>query len=242
MKKSRRPDISSAALHILAMAIMLCDHFGMVLVPQLTWMRCVGRIAFPIFAFLLVEGFCHTKNLTKYARRLFLCALIAEIPFDLMTSGRIVNYHHQNVLWTFLIALLTIWAMRNTKERLGAASLVITALGYIVGEFAMVDYGGAGILTVLVFYLFRERTLRNYVTQFMFMLVLNAFIVPSTSISVLGFQIPMQTFAVLALLPVWLYRGRQGNHSQEFQYFCYAFYPAHILVLVYLGLVCHGIL
>ncbi len=240
MRESAKFDISSAGLHILAMTTMLCDHLGMVLLPQAIWMRSVGRVAFPIFAFLLVEGFCHTKNFMRYAGRMFACALIAEVPFDLMTSGRLVNLSHQNVLWTFLIALFLMRIVEQYRncsgERPQAMLIVWIVLGFLLGESLSTDYGGAGILMVLVFCFFRERTPANFAAQLSCLLILNSFFVPSGFVLAFGFEFPQQILAALSLFPVWLYQGRQGYHSQGFQYLCYAFYPAHALVLGYCGL------
>ena len=246
MRESDKFDISSAGLHIFAMAVMLCDHIGMVLFPQAAWMRSVGRLAFPTFAFLLVEGFCHTKNFTKYVGRMLVCALISEAPFDLVSSGRLVNFSHQNVLWTFLIALFLMLATEQYRSHPGKRFQVMLViwivLGFFLGEALATDYSGAGVLMVLVFYFFRERTPASLAMQFVFLIILNAFFVPSVFISVFGFEIPQQALAVLALPLIWLYQGRQGYHTQGFQYLCYAFYPCHALILGYCGLVFWGML
>jgi hypothetical protein len=101
----------------------------------------------------------------------------------------------------------------------------------------MVDYGGMGVLTVVLFYLLRERKWWTMLFQFILLFFINVFLLGAlgfaVSVSFMGqtVEIPMQGFAVLALIPIWLYRGRQGYHSKGFQYFCYGFYPVHMLVL-----------
>lgn len=232
-------DISSAGLHCLAMAFMLLDHLWATVVPGNEWMTCVGRLAFPIFAFMLVEGFFHTRNRKRYALRLFVSALISEIPFNLMVSGRLFYPVHQNVLWTFLIAFgLLAWNER-AKEAPSRRRLLRFAatflVGMVVGTLTMVDYYGYGVAMVLVFYLFRGNSWYHRVGQFLGLYWINGVLMGG-----LGYEIELfgrtwflhqQAFAVLALIPIWIYRGRKGHDSKVFQYFCYAFYPAHMLIL-----------
>ena len=104
MKRKFTLETTSTSLHLMAMAIMLCDHCKR-LFPDAIWLPCVGRLAFPIFAFLIVEGYHHTQDLNRYARRLLFFAILAEVPFDLMANGIPFHSGHQNVLWTFLLAL-----------------------------------------------------------------------------------------------------------------------------------------
>lgn len=235
-------DISSAGLHILAMVFMLLDHLWATVVPGNEWMTCVGRLAFPIFAFLLVEGFFHTRNRKKYVQRLFISALISEIPLNLMVSGRIFFPIHQNVIWTFLIGFgLMAWNERAKEApswrrllRFAATFLV----GMVVGTLTMVDYYGYGVAMVLVFYLFRGNSWYHRVGQFLGLYWVNAVLMGGLvyEFEALGrlWVVHQQAFAVLALIPIWFYRGRKGHSSKVFQYFCYAFYPAHMLVLALL--------
>lgn len=235
--------ISSFTLHILAMVLMLCDHTWAAVLPQYRILTCIGRIAFPIFAFMSVEGYFYTKNLKKYMSRLFLFALISEIPFNLFYGGNLTGLSHQNVLWTFLLGLLFVHWVETTKKKgkpwlTLLVSLASLLLGLIFGTITMVDYYGAGVLTVLVFYFFRGRKWWCYLGQLVGMYYVNVellggFYYPITLFGIY-FELEEQSLAMLSLIPIWLYKGKQGYHAKWFQYFCYAFYPVHMLILYFL--------
>ena len=223
----------------MAMAFMLCDHIWVALVAGNDWLTCIGRIAFPIFAFMTVEGYFHTKDLKKYAKRLLFFALVSEIPFNLLSGGAIINPVHQNVLWTFLIGIGLIWLNEKFSDRnkifrvlVGAGSIV---LGFFLGLITFCDYHYAGIITVLVFYFFRGRKLWNFIGQAFFLWYINFEILGGLSY-VLEFSgkeifFPQQGFAVLALIPIWLYRGKQGFYNKTVKAVYYWFYPVHLFVL-----------
>lgn len=236
----KRFDISAATLHILAMAFMLCDHLWATLLPAQEWMTCVGRIAFPIFAFMSVEGYFHTHNFKKYAQRMLLFAFLSELPFDLMYGGTWFYPVHQNVIWTLLLGLLGIRAMEAVREKKKTWLYVLTCaavcvFGYAIGTLAMLDYYGMGVLTMFVFYFFRGRDWWQFLGQVLALYWINVNLMGGLlyPISIFGFNFELcqQGLALLALIPIWLYRGRQGYHSKPFQYACYAFYPVHILIL-----------
>ena len=154
--------ISSFSLHILAMALMLCDHLRATLLPAQEWLTCIGRMAFPMFAFLIAEGYFHTSNVRKYLRRLLIFAVLSEIPFNLLYGSSVIYPFHQNVLWTFLIALLSIALIEKTKASrkrwlTWVVSIITVLVDLLLGTIAMVDYLGAGVVTVLVFYFFRGK-------------------------------------------------------------------------------------
>ena len=240
MKKRCRMETSSLSLHLIAMVCMLCDHLWGSIVPGNDWLTCIGRIAFPIFAFLLVEGYFHTKNFKQYILRLVVFALLSEIPFNLAMGSRIFYPIHQNVLWSFLIALGLLHWNENIKAkgkvwaRIAVGALTV-GIGYIAGLLTMVDFYHTGILTVLVFYFFRERKWWGYLGQLVGLWYINTELLGG-----FGYEIPFggetyffirQGFALLALIPIWLYHGKQGYHSKLLQYACYAFYPVHLLIL-----------
>ena len=239
----KRIETTSASLHGMAMVFMLCDHLWGTVIPGNDWLTCIGRLTMPIFAFLLVEGYFHTSNLKKYAGRMALFALISEIPFNLAIGGRIFFPIHQNILWSFLISL---WLIHRNEQAKATGKLwrrILTgaatvALGTVLGLVTFVDYYHAGILTALVFYFFRGRKWWNYAGQALCLWYINTEVLGGLvyEFTLLGQNLVFhrQAFAMLALIPIWLYRGRQGHHSKAFRYFCYGFYPLHLLILSFL--------
>lgn len=223
----------STLLRLLAMGLMLIDHMGAVLFPEAVWMRIVGRLAFPIFAFQTAQGYRHTRNFKRYCLRLLLFGLVSEIPFDLMISGDIRYPFHQNVMFTLLLGLLVIRQLDGLRaeQHVGArlARLGILTLILLVGVLLLADYGLLGVMTVVVFDLFRGKKL----PQLLAMAAIHIFGYSSQTIPLFGgaVRFPLQGFAVLALIPIWLYNGEKGPGGKGFQYAAYAFYPAHMLLL-----------
>lgn len=232
--------ISSFALHIIAMLLMLCDHMWATVLSQYEWLTWIGRIAFPIFAFMIVEGYFHTHNLKKYLVRLLFWAVISELPFNLMCAGSLIYPFHQNVLWTLLIGLLLITGIEKVKQK---GKLVLTIIvfvaaalaGFVLGLLAMVDYYGCGVWTVVLFYLFRKRKWWCFLGQLVGMIWINAELLGGQllTLQLFGHEvfISEQSLACLALIPIWLYKGKQGPHNKVIQIAFYAFYPVHMLVL-----------
>ena len=234
-------DISTAALHIIAMLLMLMDHLWATLLPAQEWLTCVGRIAFPIFAFMSVEGYFHTHNFKKYLLRMLVFAVISEIPFDLMYGGTWFYPVHQNVIWTFILGLSGIHIMETVRKKKKTSVFVLTATlvtiaGGLLGTLTMVDYYGIGVLTVFIFYFFRRRKWWCLIGQIAALYWVNVELLGGLMYPIrlfgMEFEFCQQGLALLAIVPIWLYRGRQGYHSKSFQYFCYAFYPVHMLILV----------
>ncbi len=239
MKKKLTLETTSTSLHIIAMVIMLIDHCKRIF-PDVGLLPCIGRIAFPIFAFLIVEGYHHTRDLKKYAQRLLFFAILAEIPADLMSGKTLFYPAHQNVLWTFLIGLGLVHINEKAKQSGKVVLRILAAVGTVVagcciGMIARVDYSHGGVLTVLAFYFFRGRNWKNFLLQLVSLLYLN-FAVMSSGIlefTLFGVDIAFrrQGLGVLALIPIWLYRGKQGYHSKWLQYLNYGFYPGHMLII-----------
>ncbi len=238
---SKNFELTAAVLHIIAMTLMLMDHLWATLLPAREWLTCAGRVAFPIFAFMAVEGYFHTRSFKKYILRMLMFAVLSEIPFDLMYGGTWFYPVHQNLIWTFLLGLLGVWLMEQVRKKgktwmyLLVCVLVVPA-GLVLGTLCMVDYYGVGVLTVFVFYFLHGRKWWCFLGQLAALYWLNVELLGGLMYPVqlfgMEFELCQQGLALLALIPIWLYHGRQGYHSKPFQYLCYAFYPVHMLLLV----------
>lgn len=238
-RKLRLPEATSFTLHIIAMATMFCDHLWATNAMHMEFLSCIGRITYPIFAFLLAQGFLHTSSIKKYLTRMVLFALIAEVPFDLMYNGTVFYPFHQNVYFTYCIALLGLWAVEFLRKKTkwiaipGCAGVMLFC--FLAGYAFFTDFYGIGILLVFLFYFFSGGKWYHYVVQAVGMYYVNVVVLGGYYYvwNILGHNVEVyqQSFALLALIPIWLYRGRQGHHSRAWRMFCYGFYPAHILIL-----------
>jgi len=236
--------IDALTLKLLAMGLMLLDHTWAT-VWDVGWFTMAGRLAFPIFAFQIAEGFFHTSSRKRYMQRMLLFALVSEIPFNLMIAGGLIYPFHQNVMFTFLIALLLMTWMEREKgnpTRFAMVAVACVILAYLLGLLTFVDYYHYGVFTVLLFYWTRGLKFGSLI-QLLGMLYINS--------SMGGLQLQMELFgrtvefgqqmlAVLALIPIWMYNGKQGAHSKVIQLACYWFYPVHMLVLYLLAVLLHG--
>ena len=228
--------INSNQLKILAMLFMLLDHLWATIIPGNQWMTNVGRMAFPIFAFLIVEGFLHTSDFKKYLKRLFIFALISEIPFNLIYSGSFVFPFHQNVLFTLLIGLLCINEIDKLKKNKNLKNIVKMilklAVYFLIGIIGFVDYGLTGILTIIVFYIFRNNKFAWFGQLISLILLYIVFFKgESIILNVFDFEyyLPLQGIGVLSLILIGLYNGKRGIQSKKLQYMFYWFYPVHML-------------
>ena len=207
----RTLSLTAAQLRLLALTLMLVDHVGRTMYPEQVWMVCLGRLAFPIFAFQTAEGYRHTRNFRRYCLRLAVFTLVSEVPFNLMAGGALLYPGHQNVMFTMLLGLLCCraWDSRNWGQ---------LALWLLASMLGFPDYGMLGVATVLVFHIFRE----DLLTLALLFACIHCF----------GYGFPsIQSFAVLAWLPISRYTGEKGRGGRWLQYGSYLFYPAHMLIL-----------
>ncbi|BCK78950.1 hypothetical protein MM35RIKEN_11420 [Vescimonas fastidiosa] len=229
MERSRGLD--GGALKGIAAALMLTDHVGAILLPEVLALRCVGRLAFPIFAFFIAEGYAHTRDFGRYFRRLAILAVVSELPFNL-ENGVVFDPARQNVLFTFCLALLMLRGLEALGRERGfgrwAGCGLVLAAGFAAGELLRTDYGGWGVVTVALLYLCRDGRLAR-LWLLLAMAAVNGLGMGSLTMPVFGGEMPIQIFAVAALPVIWLYNGQAGPKGLRRAF--YVFYPAHLLVL-----------
>ena len=230
--------INNNTLKIIAMILMLLDHLWGTIIPGNQWMTLIGRMAFPIFAFLIVEGFFHTSDLKKYMKRLFIFGLISEIPFNLIYTGSIIFPFHQNVMFTLLLGLLIINEIDKLKNNKEIKKKIIPILKIflflLISIIGFVDYGVTGVLTIVVFYLFRGFKLA-WIGQLISLILLYIVFFEGQSVILNIFNheyfLPLQSIGVLSLIFIWLYNGEKGKNNKLIKYLFYSFYPVHMLVI-----------
>ena len=215
-------------LKILACLLMLLDHIGYLnLVPGFyTELRVIGRLAFPIFCFLLCEGFLHTRSKKKYLLRLGIGMLLSELPFDLLVAGQI-TFGRQSVMVTLFLAFVMAMLMEKTDKMWLKVLLVVPF--YFLADFFNTDYAGAGILMVAIF-LLSDKLPHKLLLQTVLLLIAQFFIT-SAKLTLFGIRIPIQLFAIFAMVPIALYNGKKTSHNPVLQWGFYLFYPVHMLIL-----------
>lgn len=225
--------ISSFGLKVIAMVTMLIDHMAVVFAANnivlYHVMRGIGRLSFPLFCFLLVEGFFYTRNRTKHCINLVLFALISEVPYD-MFAGSIFDMKKQNVIFTLLIGFIMIWVLdsilyetnKNTGKKVRREGFFDTVIGLIVVFVCLViayvfnpTYSFAGIILILLFYVTHGKHIGTIVSNIIFNMGLYTF--------------GTQWLGTFSAIIIEFYNGKPGN--KKWKYFFYVFYPLHLLIL-----------
>ena len=213
--------LDGRTLKTIALISMLIDHTGCALFPHLAILRYLGRLAFPIYCFLLTEGALHTKDIRKYIFRLLIFALVSEIPFDLaLMDGRLFYMKHQNVFFTLAIGVAMIGICEYLGRRISPGKVwilhvAVFAAAALIAEYAEVDYHARGIMVIAAFYFFRNEAAIKYFLVAM----------------VLFYMGGKEPAAVISLLLIDLYNGKRGSQPAALKYGFYAFYPVHLTIL-----------
>ena len=222
--------IPQEGLKLLACGAMLVDHWALLFGKDL-WFRALGRLAFPIYCFLISEGLAHTRNRRRYFGRLALMALVTESIYDLAFYPRAI-WRGQNVLWTLLLGGVLLDRLEQGREPV--EKLFWFLLLPLAGELLGVSYGAWGILLIALFGLTRGQP-GAILSQTLGMALLSL-CMGSIPIDIWGMNIPVQLFSVFAMVPIGLYSGRKSTKSPWVSRVFYLFYPLHLLVL--LGIRC----
>ena len=224
--------LSGSALKLIACLSMLADHLAKFYLPRFPWAKVVwlsvmgksisllqllimfGRFAFPLFVFLLVVGFEHTRSRKRYGLSLFVLALLSEIPFNLMT-GRGLFCPTHNVMFTLLIGFLAMCSLDYFRQKPIFALLSIVIL-YLVSRYMQADYRTSGFIFILLMYGLRKERIIRCVT------------VPII--------LPMKLLTFLSVILTFFYNGKRGFIKTPFLKYCfYAFYPVHMLLIYFLA-------
>lgn len=239
--KKREFGISHSVLKIIAMATMFIDHAAIMLIkngklygfdealyqnaialPEAkSWLifykicRMIGRIAFPLFALLIVEGFRKSSNVFKYFVRIFVLALISEIPFNLMLFNKFFCFDLQNVLFTYLAALLMLICIKIVGQAQIFLHILFLAIGVTICYFLKTDYWLEGMLLIFVLYEFRHD--------------LNAKCLAALVITLFSSVENFYGAGALSIIFIYFYDERKGYF--DVKRFSYVFFPLHMLVL-----------
>ncbi|MBR4461378.1 MAG: hypothetical protein IKS51_02205 [Erysipelotrichaceae bacterium] len=218
MKKTWRL-LDGTLLKLLAMVSMVFDHVGDNFIPDQEWMRIIGRIAMPLFAFAVAEGYIHTHDRKKYLLRMLLMGMISEIPFDLVLFGKPLEFTHQNIMLTFTYAILGLMCYdRISRDRDFSIPGILVLLLFVISSLLLcLDYNMVALAVIFTFYLLRKKPLwfRTIAAMLVYYVFRN---------------VGVYRFGLLGFLPVFLYNGQRGK---GFKWLFYLFYPGHLL-LIYL--------
>lgn len=231
IKKGQPPKrlqvFNGAQLKYMAFLSMLLDHVNnSMITPYLdgkglllhvsNLLSILGRVAFPLFMFFLVEGFFKTRSRKKYLINLLIFGILSEVPFDLFTSRELFNENWNNIMFTLALSLITIWIVDEMKGRLAkkskalwyGASVLVVAVMCAVAMFFSLDYDYHAIIVAYLFYLFYEKPLYG---------------------AALGYlSIIKELYSVLGFAATLTYNGERGK---QYKWLNYAFYPVHLLIL-----------
>lgn len=228
--KSKSNGISTFTLKNIAILAMALDHGAAVLLsPDNRYyllLRLGGRLAFPIFCFLIAEGSYHTKNHTKYAFRLGIFAIISELPFNLAFYGYYSYPYQQNVFFTLLIGLAVI-GFHKLLANYNKSYLTFVPLfiGMYIAYIMKTDYGAQGVLLIFIFYI--ARNIKIFKRPLYILGILNL------SLNDYNLINPVQVFAIFSIVPILMYNGTKGREINK--YLIYSFYPTHLLILYFLS-------
>ncbi len=225
--------MTSFTLKIIGVIAMLFDHIGDAIIGRFSILNLIGRFAFPIFAYQSIESYIHTKNIKKYLARLFIFALISQIPFSLFQKTY-TNEFHLNVMFTFLLGIISLIIHDKINDKyLKILPIIFVAT---INEIIRADYGAFGIVLIYTFYylekIYHYKNKKIVTIISIFLLCNFRYIFPMinnpeyiTEYFLLGLFTSMSVFIII------LHNKKEGK---KMKYFFYFFYPLHLLMLAYI--------
>lgn len=225
IKKDDYGILNGNHLKIMACLLMLCDHIGLILLNDNLIARSIGRMAFPIFAFLLVEGMKHTSDVRRYILRLLLFALVSEVPYDLAVFGKAIYIQHQNIFFTLALGLFVIYCFED-KGELNKWSWGILTMSLVVALVCGFDYNMAGILIIFSFYKLSPHNAGANTQERIRINVELTVVTILIDVLLIGTR---QLYSLFSLVPINLYNGKRGKN--QLKYVFYLFYPLHLIIL-----------
>ena len=222
--------MSAFWLKLIALTAMIIDHTGAAFSfsYDTEWMRIIGRLVFPIYAFLISEGCRNTRDMKKYLARLGIFALISEIPFDFLFGniagygeGKLIWFYplHQNVFFTLFFGVLALYLFEKNRSKSdfihNPLPYLLSWLALMAAELLNTDYGGFGVFIIIVLYHLKERS-RQLLAILVFIIIM---------------YLPMPRMIIGASLSfglIYLYNGKRGP---GIKWFFYVMYPLHLSIL-----------
>lgn len=228
--------MSSLIIKIVALVSMTIDHIGFAIFDNNIYLRFIGMMAFPLYGFLLMKGFSHTKTsnkrLFKYLISIFLLAIISEPLYDKLFYGTYYTMYSQNALFSLLISLMCMIIYDRASSKFYKVLSVFVAI-YIafISEFLHVFYGAFGILLIFSYYLINNSNIKSKYKYLLYLLsdilyIIILYFITKGNLIYLGI--------ILSLIPIILCNDKKGYNSKLIKYFFYLYYPLELLILVLL--------
>ncbi len=229
--------MSYFAIKIVAIILMVIDHVGYILMGNMPLLRLVGRISFPLFAFLLVNGYYHTTDRKKYLVRMIVMALVSEVFYDFTFHRNILDIYGQNVFFTLTVGLISFIVTDKFKEIVskkidGIVQKLVIAVGevgilgcfMILNRFIRADYGWYGILLIYLLYLTYGTKLRN---KFMMVLAIGF----ANFVNIILANGVFQAYSILSVTFIMFFEEKKVNVPKPVKIGCYLFYPIHLFII-----------
>ena len=214
------------ALKIIAVVSMLIDHIGWQFFPDAIWLRIIGRIAFPIFAFFIAQGMFYTRSRKKYILNMLWIGLVSQVPYTFLSS----RMYNLNIMFSFIIAALIIVLIEELKKKPNVGYSILLGIIFVVAEllsaFSILSYGILGVLLVLCFYFIKSKGWSFAVAAVLIVLMT----VKDVLRSGFAFDNIIQIFSLLSLTILLLYNGGKGKANLKYMF--YIFYPAHLAIIL----------